>query len=169
MIIGLAVVAAVGVAVPAPASAAVCAQWDPPDTAAVGRPASISFRTYAPLSTDGGDYALDTQPFPDYPFRVQAVSPNRTVVKVEMRPTSTNESRWSGRFTPEQAGSWVLHIVNLEDADAACYADVRLVISAARSSFVATYALIGLVTIAAIGALAVLRRRRVLSRPVEGK
>jgi hypothetical protein len=103
---------------------------------------------YAPVPTNGGDYVLDTHPFPDYPFNVQAAYTNGTVVKVVMRPTRTDEAKWSGRFTPEQEGRWVLLIVNLEDADPACYADRRLVVSAVPSSSVATYALIGLVAIA---------------------
>ena len=136
-LIGSLVFTAFGLAamVAGPASAALCARWDPPDPAAVGNSSSVSFRTYIPVSTDcGSTYKLEAHPFPDYPFRVRAVSPTGTVVTVAVAPSDEDTSQWLGQFTPDQTGSWTLHIVNLADADAACYSDMPLAVTTQTST-----------------------------------
>ena len=165
-VIGLiAVVFAAGVVVARPASAALCAKWDPPETTAAGTSAIVSFRTHVPISTNGDDYTLEPHAFPDYPFRVQAISPNGTAVDVSMATTGNDVLRWSGEFTADQGGSWTLIILNLQDADAPCYADMLLLVTEEATSRTLEYALVGLVALAAIGGFAVLRRRRVRLRP----
>ena len=93
-----------------------------------------SFRTYIPVSTDGKTYKLEAHPFPDYPFRVRAVSPTGTLVTVAVAPSDEDTSQWLGQFTPDQTGSWTLHIVNLADADAACYSDMPLAVTTQTST-----------------------------------
>jgi hypothetical protein len=159
----------VGIIVASPASAALCARWDPPEAASRGRSASISFGTYAPVSTGGATYRLEPHPFPDYPFRVLAVSPTGSGVSVDVAPTDSDGSQWSGAFTPDEGGSWTLQIANLADADAACYADIPLDVTEASWGSRLIYAMIGLTMVALIGGLVILGRRRARVRAASGK
>jgi hypothetical protein len=74
-----------------PATAALCATWDPPAPGVVGASASVSFRTSVPVATTGDDYVLEPHAFPDYPFRVRALSPDGAASKVSMSPDSVDD------------------------------------------------------------------------------
>jgi hypothetical protein len=148
------------VIVASPASAALCARWNPPEQTSVGNSVSISFRTYAPVSTGANSYSLEPRPFPKYRFRVMALSPGGTEVPVAMVPSDEGSLQWLGEFIPDRAGSWTLHIANLSDAEAACYEDVSLEVTEGPHGLEWTYLLIGFGAICAIGAGVVVLGRR---------
>jgi len=149
--------------VASPASAALCARWNPPEQTSVGNSASISFRTYLPVSTGANSYSLEPHPFPKYHFRVMALSPTGTEVPVAMAPSDEGSLQWLGEFTPDRAGSRTLHIANLSDADAACYEDVSLEVTEGSRGLEWTYLLIGFAAILALAAVAGLLKRRTQS------
>lgn len=156
------VAASLAVIIPAPpASAALCARWDPPAKVLVGRSASLSFRTYVPVSTTGGDYTLEPQAFPDYPFQVRASSPDGTTSRINMSPDSDDGQVWVGSLIPDRQGRWTLSITNLQGSDRVCYKDAVLTVEQRASSRAPTYAAIGLAAIlAGLAGFALVRRRR---------
>jgi hypothetical protein len=63
-------------AIAPPASAAMCARWDRrTGVVALGSPVPVSFRTYVPTAKRPDDLTLKPWAFPEYPFRVRALSP----------------------------------------------------------------------------------------------
>ena len=147
------------------ATAALCARWDPPAPGAVGSPVSISFRTYVPVTTSGDDYVLEPHAIPDYPFRVQALSPDGTASKVRMSPDSDGDRVWKGSFTPDRRGRWTLIITNIQGSDTACYTNAVLTVDGEAGGRAPTYAAIGLVVIlGGITGFAWLRRRASATR-----
>jgi len=151
-----------------PATAALCAKWDPPPKGVTGVPASITFRTYIPIPSTGDAYTLEPHAFPDYPFRVRASSPDGAVSEIDMSPDPDAGQVWMGSLTPDRQGRWTLTITNLQDSDAACYTDAVLTVDQA-SSDVPTYAAIGLVAILVGLAGLTLVRRRVRSRSASSR
>jgi len=124
----------VSIATMRPASAALCAGWETRKAATAGSRVSISFRTYVPIPSDGS-YTLEPRAFPSYPFRVQVVSPDGDARRVPVHPDVNRPTVWSGSFSPERPGSWRLQILNLADADAACYSDSVLLVNEARNAW----------------------------------
>jgi hypothetical protein len=130
-----------------PVSAALCAKWDPPAPVAVGSAASISFRTYVPVSGNGDPYNLKPRAFPDYPFQVQALSPEGGASRIDVAPSPEDDRVWVGNLTPDREGAWTLTIVDLQGADVDCYTDSILSVEQERSSLALTVAALGLVVI----------------------
>lgn len=144
-----------------PASAALCAKWDPPVQGVVGSVASISFRTYVPISTDGDAYTLEPRAFPDYPFKVHAISPQGATSMIEMAPGAEDDRRWLGDLTPDHEGPWTLTIVNLQGGDALCYGDAILMVERGPRSRTPTFAVLGFFAIlGGVAGYSSMRRRR---------
>ena len=130
-----------------PATAALCARWDPPAPGAVGSAASISLRTFVPFTTSGDDYVLEPYAVPDYPFRVQALSPDGTRRKVGMSPDSGDDRVWKGSLIPDRQGRWTLIITNFHGSDTACYTRAVLTVDGEAGGRAPTYAAIGFVVV----------------------
>jgi hypothetical protein len=143
------------------ASAAMCAHWDPPTNAAVEGQAVVSFSTYEPVAKSDGSYRLRSHAFPEYPFKVLAVSPSGEVVDVVVVPSDSDPTRWVGRFEPGTPGTWTLQVENLQAADSVCYEDEPLTVEASGSSALQKSALaVGLVLVATAARILIGRRRR---------
>ncbi|MEX0984759.1 MAG: hypothetical protein WD096_06880 [Actinomycetota bacterium] len=161
IIASLVLATASGLVFTAPASAALCARWDPPPQADEGTQVLVSFRTFVPVSTTGDDYTLEPHAFPDYPFRVQAVAPNGTISVIRMYARSDDERVWTGSFTPSQEGAWTLTIANLQGGDAACSIDATLSVEKGSGINAASYVLIALgVIVVGLAGFELVRRRR---------
>jgi hypothetical protein len=144
-----------------------CAKWDPPTGApTVGSPMILSFRTYAPIAKGLEDVTLKPWAFPEYPFRVRALSPEGKRSTVPVAPSSSDDRVWIGSFTPDREGAWTLMILNFPGADASCYADAVLTVEQTqqeRGNPALTYAAILLVVVGGLAGVVLLRRRRSLS------
>jgi LPXTG-motif cell wall-anchored protein len=150
-----------------PASAAMCARWDPPTAApTVGSPLILSFRTYALIAKGPDDVTLKPWAVPNYPFGVQALSPGGERSTVPVAPSSSDDRVWVGSFTPDREGEWTLIILNFPGADASCYEDAVIKVEQnqhEQGNQALTFAAIGLVVIGGLAGFALLRRRRSLS------
>lgn len=103
-----------------PASAALCARWiDSGRTVSPGQ-VTVTFRTFAPISTGGDQYRLVRHAF-DYPFRVAVTSPSGQTNKVRVSRMASDEGLWSGALDAREPGLWRLTIINLEGSDRKCY------------------------------------------------
>ena len=150
-----------------PASAALCARWDPPRQVDEGTQALVSFRTFLPISENGDAYRLKPHAFPDYPFRVQAISPRGEPSRIAIAPSADDNRRWLGSLTPNQEGRWTLTIVNMQGGgDEACYTDATLMVKEGARSRLPILAVLGLVVILGCVVSYLLIRRR--SRPKAG-
>jgi hypothetical protein len=151
-----------GVAIGTPASAAMCARWDPPDVVALGSPVVVSFRTYALIAKGAGDITLKPWAVPNYAFRVRALSPGGQRSTVPVAPSSSNDRVWVGSLTPDRQGAWTLMILNFPGADASRYEDAVLTVEQTQQEGgnpASTYAAIGLVVIGGLAGFALLIRR----------
>lgn len=142
-----------------PASSALCARWELPQAVVVGTTASISFRTYVPVSTNGEDYTLEPHAFPDYPFRVRASAPDGTTSRINMSTDPGDDQVWVGSLTPDRPGRWTLSITNLQGGDAVCYKDATLAVEQ-EAGMPPVYVGVGLVGILLGLAGFILARRR---------
>jgi hypothetical protein len=144
-----------------------CAKWDPPTgVVTLSSPVLLSFRTYAPIAKDPDDITLKPWAFPNYPFKVRAVSPEGQRSTVSVAPSSPDDGVWVGSLTPDREGAWTLTILNLEEADAPCYADAIITVEKNRQeqgNRALTYAAIGVVVVGALAGFTLLRRQRSLS------
>jgi hypothetical protein len=150
-----------------PATAALCATWDPPAPGVVGASASVSFRTSVPVATTGDDYVLGPHAFPDYPFRVRALSPDGAASKVSMSPDSVDDRVWRGSLTPDRQGRWTLIITNMQESDTACYTHAVLVVHGEAGDRTPTYVTVGVVMVlGGIAGFTLFRRRASATRRV---
>ena len=143
------------------ASGALCVEWADPATVTTNDLATISFQTYVPMASGEDDRIhLVLRAFRDYPFRVRAVAPSGDVLPLDMRP-ETDSARWTGHFTPSEAGTWNLKVLNMQGGDTQCYVDRQLAVVDAptdRAPFI-VIALAILVS-AAVSGLLIVRRQK---------
>src|SRR5919197_1369197 len=96
-----------------------------PSNPRVGTPTEVLLRTFTPVAES--DLALPVPsisyaapsglwnvlyPVPDYPFDVEARSPDGELMKVPMAPDPSDASLYRGTFTPTMPGDWSIAISN---------------------------------------------------------
>lgn len=101
-----------------PARAALCLCWEAGPPASPGDRVVVAFRTLIPLASG----ELKPHPTPDYPFRVEAVSPGGDAHEIRVAPTA-DPHVWLGSFVAARAGEWTVRVANFEQGavDPSCY------------------------------------------------
>ena len=94
-----------------------------PSRPLAGHVVRLQIRTYAPIvdRTRRCGYRLVARRV-SYPFRVQAVGPNRVIHRVRVRQARGN--LYVGHFVPLLAGRWTIRVANFGPSYPACSGSV---------------------------------------------
>ncbi len=135
------------------ASGAMCLRWEEPGPLRVDRPIVVAFRTLVPVVLEDGTTRMEPNVVTDYPFRVRVRSPDGTARRLAVSSDPTDPQRWSGRFSPDREGTWILSVTNFAGvSEPACYSPLHLVVRGPADVVSAPFpAVIGAILLLVIG------------------